>query len=111
MSKMQYLPGEPGVVSLTGYLALRVPDFAHPREVLSDQDLTPMEKKALLAAWASDACSVESRPGFRWLSGTPGPVALDHILKALAALDEETEKEAALISAAAQRSRFGNAPC
>ena len=88
-----------GVSALTGYIAARAQDFAHPREVLLDEELAPSEKRQILAAWASDASAVESRPEFRWLAGTPGPVALSHILEALRALDRETEREAALISA------------
>ena len=94
---------------LTGYLALRVPDFVHPREVLSDEDLNPAEKRAILAAWASDASSVDSRPQFRWLSGTPGPVALSQILAALRALDAETERQSAIISALTHSSHLRNA--
>jgi hypothetical protein len=87
---------------LSGYLALRASDFAHPREVLADQELDPVEKRALLAAWASDASAVESRPEFRWLRGTPGPVALTQILSALRALDAETAQQSAMIAAIAQ---------
>jgi hypothetical protein len=90
------------VAPISGYLALRVPDFSHPREVLADRDLDPLEKRALLAAWASDASAVESRPEFRWLGGTPGPVALTQILAALRALDTETEWESAMIAATAR---------
>ena len=85
--------------ALTGYLATRAQDFAHPREVVLDQELNPMEKRAILAAWASDVSAVESHPEFRWLYGTPGPVAFSHIRDALRALDAQTEREAALISA------------
>lgn len=83
---------------LSGYLAIRAADFAHPREVLSDPELDPTEKRAILAAWASDASAVESRPEFRWLPDTPGPVALSHILAALSALDVETERQSAAVS-------------
>jgi hypothetical protein len=84
---------------LVGYLALKLQDFAHPREVVLDQDLDAVEKRAILAAWASDASAVESRPEFRWLFGTPGPVLLSHVLAALRSLDLETEQEAAFIAA------------
>jgi hypothetical protein len=84
---------------LVGYLALELQDFAHPREVVLDQDLDAVEKRAILAAWASDASAVESRPEFRWLSGTPGPVPLAHVLAAIRSLDFETEQEAAFIAA------------
>jgi hypothetical protein len=90
-----------GSAALTGNLALKTGDFVHPREVLAEQDLDPMEKRAILAAWASDACAVESRPEFRWLPGTPGPVALTHILATLRALDVEMERQSAMIAAMA----------
>lgn len=102
MGKLQLECNESDRGLLRGNLALRMGDFAHPREVLADEDLDPMEKRALLAAWASDASAVESCPEFRWLSGTPGPVALTQILAALRSLDEETEQESAVIVAMAR---------
>jgi hypothetical protein len=63
--------------------------YAHPRDVLLDTRLDKARKRVLLAGWASDACAVESRPAFRWLPGTPGPVALDRILTAIRSLDED----------------------
>lgn len=90
-----------GKALLAGYLSLKVNDFAHPREVLADQELDPVEKRAILAAWASDASAVESRPEFRWLAGTPGPVALTQILAALRALDAQTLQQSAVITAMA----------
>jgi|GEM_PF-1024512 hypothetical protein len=72
---------------LDGGLALRVADYAHPTEVLQDAGLSPAQKRVILSAWASDACAVESRPAFRWMPGTPGPVAFDHIQRAVAILD------------------------
>lgn len=92
------LPVDRMEAPLTGYLALRVADFAHPRDVLSDPNLDPVEKRKILAAWASDASAVNSRPTFRWLSGTPGPVSLLHVLAALRDLDAETEQQSAVIS-------------
>jgi hypothetical protein len=47
------------------------------------------DKRALLAAWASDASAVEGQPALRWLPGTPEPVAVDDILSCLQALDRE----------------------
>jgi len=87
---------------LTGYLGLRAQDFAHPREVLSDPALDPFEKRTILAAWASDISAVESHPQFRWLPGTPGPVALSQILAALRQLDGLTERQSARIAAIAR---------
>ena len=84
---------------LPSYLALKIGDIAHPRDVITDEELDPMEKRAILAAWASDQSAVESRPEFRWLKGTPGPVLLRQILSALRALDGETQKQSAIIAA------------
>ena len=36
--------------------------FGHPSEVVNDPDLSLNEKRAILAAWASDACAVEASP-------------------------------------------------
>jgi len=69
-------------------LGLKLMDYVHPNEVVQDDRLSLMEKRALLCAWASDACAVDSRPGFRWLSGTPGPILVDHIFAALRRLDD-----------------------
>jgi hypothetical protein len=44
-------------------------------------------KRAILAAWVSDACAVENLPNWRRLPGTGALVALDEILDALRALD------------------------
>ena len=66
---------------------LAIADYVHPREVIEDDRLAPLQKRAILSAWASDAYAVESRPGFRWLPGTPGPILIDHVLTALRSLD------------------------
>ena len=36
--------------------------FDHPLDVTKDPDLSLNEKRAILAAWASDACAVEAAP-------------------------------------------------
>jgi len=36
--------------------------FAHPMDVVRDEDLTLNEKRAILASWASDACAIEAAP-------------------------------------------------
>ena len=61
--------------------------FAHPRDVVADLDLTLNEKRAILAAWASDACAVEAAPALRCAPGSPQPVSVDAILEALRDLD------------------------
>jgi hypothetical protein len=62
--------------------------FRHPREVLACPNLSPAEKRAILASWASDARAVESCPTLRCLPGCRAePVPLHEILAALQALD------------------------
>jgi hypothetical protein len=47
-------------------------------------------KRAILAAWVSDACAVENLPNWRKLPGTGALVARDDVLDALQALDGGT---------------------
>jgi hypothetical protein len=61
--------------------------FEHPNEVVRDPELTLSEKKAILAAWASDACAVESAPALRALA-TGKPVTFDDVMDAMRRLDE-----------------------
>lgn len=61
--------------------------YGHPQQVLLDPDLTLNEKRAVLASWASDACSVEAAPLVR--SGPCGPVCFDDIMDALRELDRQ----------------------
>jgi hypothetical protein len=61
--------------------------FTHPHEVLGHALLSRGEKRALLAEWASDACAVEGRPGWRQIPGSGAVIVVDDILDALRALD------------------------
>ncbi len=61
--------------------------FGHPEEVANDPDLTPNEKRAILASWASDACAIEASPELR--VGPKKPVRFDDIMDALKRLDGE----------------------
>lgn len=63
--------------------------FDHPRDVLNDPDLTRQEKRAILSAWASDACAVQCLPGMRLLPDSKAPVAFDDIIEALKSLDDD----------------------
>jgi hypothetical protein len=63
--------------------------FAHPSDVVRDPDLTLHEKRALLAAWASDACAVESAPALRISPDGSAPVTFDDVMDALRALDAQ----------------------
>src|SRR5579864_7907685 len=62
--------------------------FGHPRQVVDDPDLTLSEKRAILAAWASDACAVEAVPALRRAPGH-APVQFDDIMDALRLLDRQ----------------------
>jgi len=62
--------------------------FSHPLEVVKDPDLDLADKRAILSSWASDACAVEGRPGWRWLLGTDAPVPLADIVTELRRLDD-----------------------
>ena len=62
--------------------------FAHPRDVVADPELTINEKRAMLAAWASNACAVEAAPVLRRPPGADEQVQVDAILEALRALDQ-----------------------
>ena len=64
--------------------------FFHPREVLEHPRLSPADKRALLAGWASDACAVEGRPAWRQLPDTGAVVAVDEIHAALRELDRKS---------------------
>jgi hypothetical protein len=65
--------------------------FAHPSKVVDDPDLTLNEKRAILAAWASDACAIEAAPSLRCLPGGQRPVSFDDIMVALRALDKQAQ--------------------
>jgi len=63
--------------------------FQHPSEVVKDPDLTVGEKRAILSAWASDACAVEVAPQMR--SNAAGAVVpWDDIIDALRSLDKQS---------------------
>jgi hypothetical protein len=72
------------------YISPRPDMFTHPREVLGNSALHPSEKRALLAAWASDVCAVEGRPAWRQLPGSGALVTVDDVFDALQALDRAT---------------------
>lgn len=62
--------------------------FGHPSEVVNDPDLTINEKRAILSAWASDACASEVAPHMR-SAATRGLVPWDDIIDALRSLDKQ----------------------
>jgi hypothetical protein len=62
--------------------------FRYPHQVLADATLEFDDKRAILAAWASDEHAVESLPTMRHLPGTPFPVTFSSIMHARLALDK-----------------------
>lgn len=62
--------------------------FAHPMDVIDDDDLTSYEKRAILSSWAADACAVNE-------SGRPvqQAVTFDDIVDALNLLDGDEPAE------------------
>jgi hypothetical protein len=63
--------------------------FTHPQSVVDDTGLSLNEKRAILAAWASDACAVEAAPALRRAPGSGRAVSVDEILEALRTLDRQ----------------------
>jgi len=67
---------------------LQLPSGSHfPHELLDRQDISSRAKREILAAWASDACAVESFPTLRHLPGTPFPVLYSSVVDARNQLD------------------------
>lgn len=62
--------------------------FTHPREVLANPFLDALQKRCVLAAWASDAFAVEGKPWLRQLPGSNAQVRID-IIAALKLLDDD----------------------
>jgi len=61
--------------------------FEHPMRVVNDPDLTLSEKRAILAAWASDACAGEPATAMRLAAGATRPAEFDDVMAALRELD------------------------
>jgi len=61
--------------------------FEHPMRVVNDPDLTLSEKRAILAAWASDACAVEPVPSMSLVADASRTVEFDDVMDALRELD------------------------
>jgi len=58
-----------------------------PLDVMRATTLSVDDKRAILAAWASDFYAVDSKPALRQLPGTPEPVLIDEVQSALKELD------------------------
>ncbi|MBO9100892.1 MULTISPECIES: hypothetical protein [Rhizobium] len=58
-----------------------------PIDVVRAPTLSVDDKRAILAAWASDFYAIDSKPGLRQLPGTPEPIAIDEVQSGLEELD------------------------
>ena len=61
--------------------------FSHPREVLANPFLDALQKRCVLATWASDAFAVEGKPWLRQIPGSDLQIRIGDILAALKSLD------------------------
>jgi hypothetical protein len=78
--------------------------FDRPTDVVNDPDLSLNEKRAILAAWASDACAIEAMPALR-KSPNGCVVQFDEIMDALRTLDREFMGKNAIPSPSNKRPR------
>jgi hypothetical protein len=62
-------------------------ELRRPIDVVRAPSLSVDDKRAVLAAWASDFYAVDSKPALRQLPGTPEPVLIDEVQAALRELD------------------------
>lgn len=69
-----------------------VPGFrlCRPIDVVGAPSLSVDDRRAILAAWASDLYAVGSHPSLRHLPGTPSPVSIDEVQVALRELDRRS---------------------
>ncbi|WP_132960922.1 hypothetical protein [Rhizobium sp. BK251] len=74
-----------GPAVLVGSLLL-----CRPIDVVRAPSLSVDDRRAILAAWASDLYAVDSHPSLRHLPGTPGPVSIDEVQAALSYLDHRS---------------------
>jgi hypothetical protein len=60
-----------------------------PSDVVRARSLSQDDRRAILAAWASDFYAVDSKPALRKLPGTDEPVSIDEVRAALRELDRQ----------------------
>ena len=77
-----------GASTFVSYLDTKRAGFADPWDVVLDANLTGIEKKEILAEWASDIHAVEGRPELR-MNESGAVLALDRILECLRLVDAE----------------------
>ncbi|MGV1794260.1 MULTISPECIES: hypothetical protein [unclassified Rhizobium] len=64
--------------------------LCRPIDVVRAASLSIDDRRAILAAWASDLYAVDSQPSLRQLPGTPSPVSIDEVQAALKELDRRS---------------------
>jgi hypothetical protein len=64
--------------------------FRRPSDVVAAPSLSQDDKRAILAALASDLYAVDSQPALRKLPGTIEPVSIDEVQAALRELDRRS---------------------
>lgn len=62
-------------------------ELRRPADIVNARFLSIDDKRAILAAWASDYYAVESKPGLRQIPGLAEPVTIDEVQTALKELD------------------------
>jgi len=62
-------------------------ELRRPIDVVHASFLSIDDRRALLAAWASDLYAVDPQPSRRRLTGTDGPVSIEEVRAALRELD------------------------
>ncbi|MGV1872534.1 hypothetical protein [Agrobacterium rosae] len=74
-------------VAMGPTVLMRGMQLRRPIDVVKAPSLSTDDKRAVLAAWASDFYAVDSKPALRQLPGTPEPVPIDEVQSALVELD------------------------
>lgn len=77
--------------------------YERPADVVMDASLTHSERRAILSAWASDACAVDSAPPLRHPPFASQPVSFDEVMDALVALDQLASQSPTEIGRCTQR--------
>ena len=75
-------------------------ELQRPIDVVKAPSLSVDDKRAILAVWASDFYTVESKPALRQLPGTPEPVFIDEVQAALKELDRRLVCDGSRVQAA-----------
>lgn len=93
---MQFETNSSRLASTLGAMLRPAVGFERPDDVLKDPDLSAEDKRAILSSWASDACAVPDRPGWRRLPGSETVVPILEILDARRRLDGDKASPVAL---------------